>query len=347
MAKVVILATDLSGLGGTETVFKIVLKYMPESVLTITTPMADSKWLDGIDSSRIKQLGKNNKYFRIIKLICYLFSLDNEVLLINKPSRIYYAYLVRKIFKKKYKIVSWIHFSLDASSSLNVTQIKYLEMADRHLAISSKIRDQLLELNVKNEDINLIYNPVELGNKIIMPSNCNVNKIIYVGRVQFEGQKNLSLLFRSLAYLDIDTWVLDVYGSGTEKDIQDCKHLIKELGLDNNIVWHGWTTKPWNEIEECDFLVLSSNYEGFAMILLEAMSRGIPCISTDCLTGPRDIIDDRNGILVQMGDPKAFSDAMRKIINGEVIFDRNNIVESIKKFSVDNYIKKMRTDLEF
>lgn len=341
MKKIVILATDLSGFGGTETVFRTFLDSIPESEITITTRMLSDEWLSGILQSRITNTYSKNSLWEKLKLILYLIRLDSVVLLINKPSRIFFAALVRKIFRKKYRIVSWIHFSLDTKSSVKPQQLKFLLKADMHLAISSEIREQLISLGIEKDKISLVYNPVKLNSNIIPASSQGKHRIIYIGRIFYDSPKNLSYLFESLAYLD-NNWILDIYGDGDQNEKDKCLKLIHKLNIEDNIIWHGWITNPWDEIKECDFLVLSSIREGFGMTIVEAISRGIPCIATDCPTGPREIINSSNGVLVPLNDSKKFADTMKKVINKSIQFDRDVVSKSANKFGVKQYINRFR-----
>lgn len=90
---------------------------------------------------------------------------------------------------------------------------------------------------------------------------------------------------------------LDIYGEGPLK--QSLNNQIEKLGLKNNVVLRGDSAEPAKEYSRHGFLLMSSDYEGFGLVLVEAMRCGCPCISTDCPHGPEEIIrNGETGILV-------------------------------------------------
>ena len=104
-------------------------------------------------------------------------------------------------------------------------------------------------------------------------------------------------------------WYIDIYGSGDEKAML-CQ-LIADYNLQGRIVIHEPTTDIYREYQTSDFLVLSSRYEGFALVLLEAMACGIPCVAFRCKYGPGDVIHHgSDGLLANNGDIHALADGV-------------------------------------
>ena len=88
-------------------------------------------------------------------------------------------------------------------------------------------------------------------------------------------------------------------------------------------------------IKKSSLLVLSSNYEGFGIILIEALTLQKQIISTDCQSGPREILDDgKYGLLVPVNDPVKLAEGISQILTGEVKFDKDILLERAKYFSV-------------
>ena len=111
------------------------------------------------------------------------------------------------------------------------------------------------------------------------------------------------------------------------------------MKVNNKIVWYGWQEKPWKHIDFASALILTSDFEGFPMILGEAMSRGIPCISSDCPTGPEDIIiSDVNGWLYPLRDIDKLKELLQQVIDDSNILPApSQVKNSIKKFHLNNY----------
>jgi glycosyltransferase involved in cell wall biosynthesis len=128
-------------------------------------------------------------------------------------------------------------------------------------------------------------------------------------------QKGFDLLihaFARVAAKDPD-WRLRICGGGSER--QDLQRLVDEHGLADVVTLPGPVKRLGEEMERASIFVLSSRFEGFPLILVEAMSKGLPVVSFDCPTGPRDVIDDhRNGILVPAGDIDALASGMLELV---------------------------------
>lgn len=128
-----------------------------------------------------------------------------------------------------------------------------------------------------------------------------IKKIMMVGRL--DRQKNYELainLFEKLHHLYPDL-ILEIYGEGPDKSsIQD---ILQKKGLLGVCVLKGRSNTIEKEMLESDAFLMTSDYEGMPNALMEAMTIGLPCISSDCRTGPKDLIDDgKTGYLFQTGN---------------------------------------------
>ena len=158
--------------------------------------------------------------------------------------------------------------------------------------------------------------------------------IIYVGRILLEGQKNLKMLIDSLSICKIK-YMLHIIGSGDDEDA--LMEYAKSLNIHDQILIHGYKIDPWlyikNEIKTVNALVLPSKREGFGLVLVEALSNGLPCIATSCLSGPSDIIiDGKNGYLVPTDSINEFATKLELLLNAK--FDCS---VGLNRFSHENY----------
>ncbi len=111
-------------------------------------------------------------------------------------------------------------------------------------------------------------------------------------------------------------WKLRIYGSGKKRG--QLQRLILEHDLYNNVFLMGSTNRLGEELSKGAVFALTSRYEGFGMVLIEAMSKGLGVVSFDCPRGPSEIITPgRDGILVPEGDIAGFSDALLEVIEDE------------------------------
>ena len=333
MANILFITPFLSGKGGTETVLRSVLEYAPKGCrLLVLGGTDDGKWISELPQNLKVSVGPSNKVLQLLYLAYFLLVNSFDKIICMSTTIIKVTSIFRKIMNKKYEIFSWIHFSITQESSVDENS---LLLADKFLAISSGIKNELLALGVSAERVFLIWNPVSQKKKTIGPSHSKKTVIAYIGRVTFEGQKNIRELLLAIKMVPKNTLVVNIYGTG---DSELCKRFIQDNDITQHFVWHGWVENPWNQIKTMDAVVMSSKYEGLPMTLLESLSYGVPVISSDCPTGPSDIVNDKNGFLYAVGDTKELSKQIEKIKAQK--FNRVFIKESIGRFYVSNFNQK-------
>lgn len=138
-------------------------------------------------------------------------------------------------------------------------------------------------------------------------------KIVMAGRLA--EQKNYPMALKAMEkvlekYPDAK---LDIFGKGNQEE--SLKTMILQMGLEGSVQLKGWTQDTLGEYANSDIYVMTSNFEGMPNALMEAMAAGLPCVSTDCDTGPEDLITDgENGYLVPVGDADALANQVVEIM---------------------------------
>ena len=176
-----------------------------------------------------------------------------------------------------------------------------------------------------------------------------VTKFVAAGRIT--EQKNYPLMIEAfnVAKKDCPQITLSIYGTGEESYISKMQHLIDERGLSDSVKLMGRTTDMLSVLQNADAFLMTSDFEGMPNALAEAMVIGLPCISTNCRTGPKDMIEDqKNGYLTQVGDVDSVADAIMKVafLNQEKtkqmgIMAREKILEMCSEENSLNKLIKM------
>lgn len=143
-------------------------------------------------------------------------------------------------------------------------------------------------------------------------------RVIAVGRLDY--QKGFDRLIQAWELVQhtgkFTDWKLDIFGQGEWREM--LQQMIDKAELQNTVCLNRPTKQIGEEYVKSDMLVMSSNYEGFPMVMIEAMACGLPVVSFDYKCGPKDIIQPGiNGLLVPNGDIQALADAMMKVMEDE------------------------------
>lgn len=147
----------------------------------------------------------------------------------------------------------------------------------------------------------IIPNPVTQFPEIIPEKKLSNKRIITVGRLHPQKGYDRLITAFSLVANKCPEWHIDIYGDGDEK--QMLSNLINQYKMQERIFLHPATPTIYEQYLSSDFFVMSSRFEGLPLVLIEAMSCGLPCVSYRCKFGPEDIIDDEEtGLLVKDGD---------------------------------------------
>jgi UDP-D-galactose:(glucosyl)LPS alpha-1,6-D-galactosyltransferase len=355
MKKILIIGGLTSGFGGMETVFKKLYRLMNETqqyevtFVLIGTPKEKHNfdWLVGIKH----QFLNKKLYFRALERFAAKYTFAKLIEHEQACAVIAYDTLGTLVARNaiqssqhKCPLFSWTHFSFDTFSPKHQ---KRIALADYHFAICDEIKKQMVTNGIQSDNIFTIYNPTSRQNHTITRPTEN-STFLYIGRIQYQDQKNLQEMFHGLAKMQQKNRILEIVGNGQDEDIQQLKALAAELHIEQHIRWHGWQKNAWAYIQQhipnISALLLTSNYEGFPMVLGEAMAHGIYCVSAICPTGPADIINAQNGLLYPLGDTNALALALDQVCTA-TLPSNETIQASIEHLYDDQYIKHIQNIL--
>ena len=187
--------------------------------------------------------------------------------------------------------------------------------ADMIVAVSRGVAEDLRGLGIPDDRIRVIHNPVDperlrhlAGVGPVLPSLEGVPYVIALGRLT--KAKDYPTLLRAYAASKLrHSHRLVIVGEGEER--ADLERLIRELGIAERVLLAGALDNPFRILAGAALLVLSSLWEGYPNVLLEALALNVPVVATDCRHGPRELFDDgHKGCLVPVGDDVTLARAM-------------------------------------
>lgn len=223
----------------------------------------------------------------------------------NTESFLYDAISLSKVFNAKVIIESHLFFNyhfvpngfFERIIQLMYSPMKGLRQADLLITLTEGDKSCWIKHGIQNATV--VPNPLPFSPQNLDKRQAQEGRILYVGRL--DKQKRVDRLIDAFALLadKYPVWTIDIFGEGTCQT--QLEKQVKHLKLADRIRFHGPTNCVIEEYQQSQFFVLCSDYEGFGLVLIEAMACGIPVVSTDCPFGPSDIIEDGlTGLLARM-----------------------------------------------
>ena len=198
--------------------------------------------------------------------------------------------------------------------------------------------------SVKKKQNILIYNPVD--DQLFVNSSCydaKSQKIISVGRLCYAKNYDLMIQIAEKVLSKHQNWSWDIYGGGEEYD--RLQHLVSETSVSDRLTLKGNALNIYDLYAQYSFLVMTSRYEGFPMVLLEAAAKTLPLVSFDIETGPNEIISDGvNGYLIDANSPDLMVEKIEDLIcdTEKRKMMSENVYKTALGFSVERICEKWK-----
>jgi glycosyltransferase involved in cell wall biosynthesis len=208
--------------------------------------------------------------------------------------------------------------------------VAHLRRLDKLVVLTEKDREAWVEL----DNVVAIPDPLSLYPKKVSP--LTEKRVVAVAR--YSHEKGIDLLLQAWAIAEKHAlgWRLDVYGDG---DRTSYNQLMENLHIDRSrCELHGRTDNVETAYVNSSIFVLSSRFEGFGMVLTEAMACGLPVVSFDCPWGPRSIItDSADGLLVENSNVSALADGLTRLMGDDDLRHRMaaNGIKNVQRFRID------------
>lgn len=225
-------------------------------------------------------------------------------------------------------------------------------LADVRAGVSRGVADDVARLAVyTTSKISVLYNPIPLRLHSSFEameraesfwSKPKGKRILTVGSLK--AQKNHRLLLEAFAHLDDPDACLMIVGQGSLEE--SLRALADELQIADRVVFAGFHVDPMPFYRTADLFVLSSDHEGLPTVLIEALSCGLPVVSTDCPSGPSEILEDGlYGILTPVGDAPALAQGMREALSAQ--WNASELVRRAGDFSPEKAARQYLEVLGF
>ncbi len=233
--------------------------------------------------------------------------------------------------------------------------------ADIILPISEANRRSLEEYYGIKTRYQVITNVVDLADiqkrRVEAVGDVSFDRFTFINLASFSPMKGHKMMVDAFRRLGRDDAQLLFVGKGIQLD--EIRELVHSLGLEKNILFPGFQRNPFKYLGKADCFVFGSDFEGQGAVLMEAMACGLPVVSTDCETGPRDLLSPgtdskfsngqsvehgQYGILVPVGSAEAMAAAMREMMDKEELrtLYRERGYERVPDFDKGPALEKIR-----
>ena len=300
---------------------------------------------------RVVDLGAGRVINAILPLCRYLKQYKPQALISHMSHTNVISVLAKELARTKTELILVEHntFSASKSESMRAKLVPPLmklvyPRANHVVGVSQAVSEDLeTQLGLKKGQVKTIYNPV-VNNNLITKAKAPLEHswfienappvFVAVGRLTV--QKDFATLIKAFAMLRQKKIArLIILGEGELR--AELEVLTVNLGIANDVSMPGFVANPYTYMSKANAFVLSSLWEGLPTVLIEAMACGCPVISTNCPSGPREILEaGKYGELVPMANVQALSEAMLKVLDSRI--DKNLLTQRAMYFSFDKAV---------
>lgn len=373
MKKILIVINSLNGGGAEKVLYDVLKNISSNNKVDIFLLINEGIYLKKIFQNLKEEVNiiylcqkkaKIKKFFILRKLDTFLKKIKIKIYC-------KYPFLIKKLKNKNYDIeiaflegystvlvanrknnskkIAWVHTDLLNHRVINKKlEKKSYEKMDKVICVSEDSKKSLLKLYPKLENkIQVIHNPIN-QNDILEKSNekLNFNKkklnIVAIGRLTKIKGYDILLQAHNRLIKEGLNYTLMILGEGEER--KNLEKYIKENNLENNTELLGFKENPYPYLKEADIFVSSSRYEGYPLVLCEAICLGKPIIATKC-TGPKEILEnEKYGLMAEVENVDDLAEKIKKLVSNEEL--RRKYSELSKERAKIFNIKKTLEEIE-
>ncbi len=332
------------GFGGAEQVFISIAREIKKEHNAEVIFVVDQ--MDGENVATVKRAGFDIINLNVARTLMSIIPFA-RVIMARKPDAVISAYtdtnaacLLSKVISPfKVPVIVSEHASLKEhwqnKSSLKKIILKFYvgwiyKLANKVLCVSDGLREQVNGLLQQENKTLTIHNPVRFNRKPrIKKAKSTILNLVAVGRVSLP--KDYSTLIKALVQVKKERAVhlKIVGGTFDSSEFDKVRQLVTDHELEENVEFVGYSDAVDKYYKDADIFVLSSAWEGFGNVIVEAMAFGLPIVATNCNYGPAEILDGgRYGRLVDVADSNALAvaivnEANSSLVDEELLFKRS------------------------
>ncbi len=257
---------------------------------------------------------------------------------------IFLIFLFKIILHKKVKLVTSSANDLISSQTSTRSRVVYrvaklvYRMSDRVVVLNRKMKEDFIRLSVSENKIQIINNPVYnkqipiLADQSVEHPFYNSDGKILIGVGRLTIQKDFVTLIKAFALIKDKSTRLVILGEGGKRN--QLEELAASLKIEDRLWMPGFVENPYKYISRADLFVLSSIWEGFGNVVVEALACGTKVVSTNCQSGPEEILENgKYGVLVPVKDPEAMAAAIEASI--KLVHSKDDLVKRAQCFDAN------------
>lgn len=255
-----------------------------------------------------------------------------------------YLYLLPLKLMGLCKTIAWEHFMFSLTPKISLKIARYFAGRTADCIVVLGKHDLLdYKNNLKKiKRIECIQNPLTV--KTLSNADMNNHTVVTIGRLAPEkNQRSLINIWKKVE-TKYPTWNLEIWGDGVDEEKLEAQ--IKKLNL-RHAKLCGYANNVSDVLMHSSIFALTSKYEGFGLVLIEAQAKGLPCISFDCKEGPSEIIsNNENGFLIPNGREDLFAQKLEKLMQSKKMREKfsYNSKKDLAKYNIEN-VKNAWIDL--
>ena len=357
------------GSGGAERVVSLLLEFLKEYFNVTLVLMNNTIHYEVPKNIQVFYLEESSIYesgiLKLLKIpflayryrkLCTQYNIDTSLSFMNRPN--YINVIAKLLGNKCHTIISErampsLQYGYNNfQSKINKILIKSLyPEADKIIANSyGNAEDLERNFSIQKSLLHVIQNPIDLTmiqQNALEPINFNFNPYTYITIGRLDEGKNHAMLIHAFAKLANKSTQLLIIGDGLLKE--PLQKQIDSLNLQNRVFLLGKKTNPYKYLQRSDCFVFGSNHEGFPNVVLEALATNLPVISTNCPSGPQEILAPTNkneyGILTPVNNSNEMYQAMQLLLtdNNKANYYKNQARIRAKDFDkteiLQHYLK--------